>query len=191
MEVVDRRIVQELGAGLLDEWAFKEARGAAGGILFCWNSSYWRVVDRSVGRHSLSILLEDKQTGTKWGCSGVYGPHEDAERATLWEELSSIRAQWGVPVTFMGDFNVLRRAEERNRGGEVSPAMVQFSDWIEEEGLIDLPISNHAYTWSNMREEPSLARLDRILVDDEWESTHPSCFVQGLPRAVSDHIPSC
>ncbi|KAK1300868.1 hypothetical protein QJS10_CPB13g01356 [Acorus calamus] len=189
MEAIVRRTIHELGAGLLDEWDFKEARGAAGGILFCWNSRFWQVLDRSVGRYSLSLLLVNKQTGSKWGCSGVYGPHEDAERAALWEDLSDIRVRWNVPVAFMGDFNVLRRAEERNRGGEVTPAMATFSDWIEEEGLIDLPLSNHAFTWSNMREEPSLARLDRVLVDEEWESAHPNCYMQGLPRAVSDHIP--
>ncbi|KAK1300349.1 hypothetical protein QJS10_CPB13g01348 [Acorus calamus] len=49
MEAIVRRTIHELGAGLLDEWDFKEARGAAGGILFCWNSRFWQVLDRSVG----------------------------------------------------------------------------------------------------------------------------------------------
>ncbi|KAK1262730.1 hypothetical protein QJS04_geneDACA000980 [Acorus gramineus] len=189
MELVDRPTITELGAGLLDGWSFKGARGAAGGILICWNSSLWRAVEQSVGNFSLSILMEDLQSGGRWCCSSIYGPNEDAEREILWHELSTIRARWSAPVAFMGDFNVIRRMEERNRTGYASPAMNTFSDWIEEEGLIDLPISNHEFTWSNMREEPSLARLDRALIDEEWEEMYPNCGVRGLPRVTSDHVP--
>ncbi|KAK1291386.1 hypothetical protein QJS10_CPB17g00989 [Acorus calamus] len=55
--------------------------------------------------------------------------------------------------------------------------------------MIDLPMSNQAYTWSSMREDPSLVKLDRVLVDHEWEAVHPTCSVQGLPRVMSDHSP--
>ncbi|KAK1288350.1 hypothetical protein QJS10_CPB19g00426 [Acorus calamus] len=184
MEVVNRQIIRELGNGMLDEWVVKEARGAAGGILICWNSLHWKEVDRVVGCFSLSVLLEDKVSGGRWCCSSVYGPHEDGERAAMWEDLSTVRAQWNVPVAFVGDFNVTRSAAERNRDGLVTPGMSAFSDWIEEEGLIDLTIANHQYTWSNMREEPSLARLDRVLIDEEWEALFPTCCVRGLPRAT-------
>ncbi|KAK1290371.1 Transcription factor bHLH87 [Acorus calamus] len=89
----------------------------------------------------------------------------------------------------MGDFNMVHRPDERNRISQSSPAMTNFSDWIEEEGLLDLPIANHQFTWSNMREEPSLARLDRVLIDEEWEGLFPGCRIWGLPRVVSDHLP--
>ncbi|KAK1327233.1 hypothetical protein QJS10_CPA01g01088 [Acorus calamus] len=105
MDMDDRQTIADIGAGLLDEWAFKAARGAAGGILICWNSTLWTAADRSVGNFSLSVLLEDKRTGARWCCSNVYGPNEDAERGTLWEELSAIRAHWNAPVAIMGDFN--------------------------------------------------------------------------------------
>ncbi|KAK1303454.1 hypothetical protein QJS10_CPB11g00245 [Acorus calamus] len=97
MEVLDRQIIRELGNGVFDEWAVKEARGVAGGILICWNSLHWKEVDRSVGRYSLSVLLENKVSGGRWCCSNVYGPHEDGERAALWEDLSVIRAHHAKP----------------------------------------------------------------------------------------------
>ncbi|KAK1259135.1 hypothetical protein QJS04_geneDACA017953 [Acorus gramineus] len=49
-----------------------------------------------------------------------------------------------------GDFNVTRFVEDRNRAGMGTSAMDKFSEWIDMEGLLDLPISNYAYTWSNM-----------------------------------------
>ncbi|KAK1288910.1 hypothetical protein QJS10_CPB19g00866 [Acorus calamus] len=189
MAGIAQSIVREMGAGMLDGWACKDAIGASGGILTCWNSAFWKRVDISVGRFSLSVLLEDASSGFKWCCSGIYGPQEDGERLLLWEELSAIKARWNVPTALMGDFNIVRRAEERNHHGQTTPAMEIFFDWIEEEGLMDLPIPNHKFTWSNLRDLPSMARLDRVLINDEWEASFPGCHVRGLPRTVSDHIP--
>ncbi|KAK1323231.1 hypothetical protein QJS10_CPA02g01124 [Acorus calamus] len=49
MELVDRQTIAEIGEGVLDEWEYKGARGAAGGILICWNSTRWRVVEKLEG----------------------------------------------------------------------------------------------------------------------------------------------
>ncbi|KAK1302387.1 hypothetical protein QJS10_CPB12g00586 [Acorus calamus] len=67
--------------------------------------------------------------------------------------------------------------------------MERFNEWVDQEGLLDLPIANQAYTWSNMRATPSLARLDRIFICPEWEDLLPNVEVSGLPRITSDHIP--
>ncbi|KAK1306537.1 hypothetical protein QJS10_CPA10g00771 [Acorus calamus] len=48
-----------------------------------------------------------------------------------------------------------------------------FNEWIEMEGLIDLPVPNMEFTWSNMREMPALARLDRMMVDRTWDEVFP------------------
>ncbi|KAK1293019.1 hypothetical protein QJS10_CPB17g00832 [Acorus calamus] len=68
-------------------------------------------------------------------------------------------------------------------------AMNRFSEWIDEEGLLDLPLANHAYTWSNMRADPTLVRLDRVLICPDWEERFPLCSASGLPRTTSDHCP--
>ncbi|KAK1301703.1 hypothetical protein QJS10_CPB12g00664 [Acorus calamus] len=131
-----------------------------------------------MGNFSLWVLLEDKRTGGRWCCSNVYGPKDDAGRGTLWEELSAIRAHGNAPVAIMGDFNVIRRPGERNRTNQLSPAMTNFSYWIEEEGLVDLPIANQQFTWSNMREVSSLVRL-RVLIDERMGRS-----ILMLPRVV-------
>ncbi|KAK1282841.1 hypothetical protein QJS10_CPB22g00668 [Acorus calamus] len=60
----------------------------------------------------------------------------------------------------MGDFNVTRFSDDRNRPGGVSGDMHGFSDWIDLEELLDLPLLNQAFTSSNLREDPSLAKLE-------------------------------
>ena len=42
--------------------------------------------------------------------------------------------------------------------------MVNFSDFISELGLIDLPFEGGTFTWSNSREVASCSRLDRFLL---------------------------
>lgn len=45
------------------------------------------------------------------------------------------------------------------------------------------------FTWSNNQEDPLLEKLDRILVNREWEDIFPNVLVKKLPRDVSDHNP--
>ncbi|KAK1269255.1 hypothetical protein QJS04_geneDACA018473 [Acorus gramineus] len=101
-------------------------------------------------------------------------------------ELRAVKKGWGC---CMGDFNVTGWEEDRNRNGGVSTDMRLFSEWIEFEGLIDLPLSWQSFTWSSLRENPSLSRLDRVLIDSDWEDAFPSCALSCLPRVTSDHCP--
>jgi hypothetical protein len=45
------------------------------------------------------------------------------------------------------------------------------------------------YTWSNNQEDPTLEKLDRILVSRDWEDIFPTAMVKRLPREISDHNP--
>ncbi|KAK1289248.1 hypothetical protein QJS10_CPB18g00706 [Acorus calamus] len=143
---------------------YKPSVGASGGIMLGWNSSRWSLLDHSIGCYSTSALLHDPSSGWKWTVSCVYEPQTSVERVELWAELSMVRASWNAPWCILGDFNVTRFIEDRNRGDTVKPDMELFSDWIAREGLLDIPIPNLAYTWSNMREVPSMAKLNRFLV---------------------------
>ncbi|KAK1310988.1 hypothetical protein QJS10_CPA08g00605 [Acorus calamus] len=185
----DRRILEELGAGRLDQMIWKNAIGTSGGIIIAWNSAVWEKMDWLEGGWSLSILLRNKLSNGCCAFSGVYGPHEAVNMRSLWMELSAVRAAWGVPGCIAGDFNITRYCGERNRDDQESRTMQIFSEWINEEALLDLPIPNHAFTWSNMRDDPALARLDRVLIDMDWDDIFPGCEVRGLTRILSDHTP--
>ena len=51
--------------------------------------------------------------------------------------------------------------------------MREFSDFILEQGLIDLPLEGGIFTSSNSREVSSKARLDRFLFSADWEDKFP------------------
>ncbi|KAK1320550.1 hypothetical protein QJS10_CPA03g00814 [Acorus calamus] len=131
-------------------------------------------------RDESNKLVEDSRSGWTWSCSRIYGPHDGPAREDMWDELSAVKREWGGPWCCMGDFNVTRWIEDRNRRGGISRDMRLFSDWIETEGLLDLPLMSQAYTWSSLREHPSLARLDRVWIQrgsgkflDSPDERHP------------------
>ena len=66
-----------------------------------------------------------------------------------------------------GDFNVVRFPSERLGCSRLSPHMMDFSDFIEESHLVDVPLGRGQYTWSSGSEIPSMSRIDRFLVSTD------------------------
>lgn len=50
-----------------------------------------------------------------------------------------------------------------------TPAMHEFSDFIANLCLIDLPVEGGAFTWSNSCENASRSRLNKFLSSHDWE----------------------
>jgi hypothetical protein len=47
------------------------------------------------------------------------------------------------------------------------------------------------FTWANNLPEPTYEKLDRVLMDSDWEDKYPMVSVRALERieALSDHAP--
>jgi hypothetical protein len=55
--------------------------------------------------------------------------------------------------------------------------------------LIEIPLLDRLFTWSNNQPSPILARLDRVLVNTMWNSVLPDSSLHSFTRATSDHVP--
>jgi len=54
----------------------------------------------------------------------------------------------------MGDFNLIRKPEDRNKeGGDISE-MFLFNEAFSAQGLNEVVLWNRKYTWSNIQESP-------------------------------------
>jgi hypothetical protein len=81
-----------------------------------------------------------------------------------------------------GDFNVVRFPSEMMGSVGFSPGMYEFSDFISDNGLIDIPLSGGNYIWSNNRETVSMSRIDRFLYTADWEEGFVTISQKRLVR---------
>lgn len=89
----------------------------------------------------------------------------------------------------MGDFNLYRSADNRNRpSGNFHDSLV-FNNIISHLGLIELPIKGRSYTWSNMQTPPLLEQVDWFFTSVACTTQFPHSMVLPLARTTSDHIP--
>jgi hypothetical protein len=94
----------------------------------------------------------------------VYGPNDDGERSILWDEMV------GYAVVFWRDFNMVRFPTERSGAIGFSAAMEEFSEFIFEQRLVDIPLQGGQFTWSNNQ---VWSKIDRFLLFSEWEDHYP------------------
>ena len=90
---------------------------------------------------------------------------------------------------FLGDLNFYRSISDRNRpGGNIQDTLI-FNDAIGHLGLVELPLKERAFTWSNMQSEPLLEQLDWFFTSVNWTVSYPNTQVIPLAKIMSDHIP--
>jgi hypothetical protein len=165
------------------------AFGTSGGILLMWDKRAVECIDEAIGTFSLSCKFKSVLDQFVWAFSGVYGPNDNSERILLWEELSGISHLWDIPWCIGGDFNVARYMYERAGVPRSTTAMGEFSNFISELGLLDLPLTRGSFTWSNNQVPPSMSRIDRFLVSPLWEEHFSNLLQRRLPRPLLDHFP--
>lgn len=89
----------------------------------------------------------------------------------------------------VGDFNYIRYPHNRNRGiGDVHH-MLRFNETINKLALVEIPLKDRAFTWSNMQDAPLLVKLDWVFTSKHWTTTFPNTTVRTLAKKTSDHSP--
>lgn len=88
----------------------------------------------------------------------------------------------------MGDFNVVRRKEERFNSIFCAKTTSDFNNFIHETVLIDMKMGGHQFTCLR-NSDHKLSKFDRFMVFLSFLSIFPHASVTALPKEVSDYCP--
>lgn len=78
----------------------------------------------------------------------------------------------------IGDFNLIRRPEDRNKEGTYLNEMFSFNEAIDKLGVIELPLHDRQFTWTNKQFPPLLERLDWFFTSTSWTTKFPNTIVK-------------
>jgi endonuclease/exonuclease/phosphatase family metal-dependent hydrolase len=94
-----------------------------------------------------------------------------------------------LPIFLGGDFNLVRKIEEKSSGNVDLHMMDAFNEMINLTELREIQRTSSRFTWSNKQTPPIMCVLDRVLVSNSWEDKYNLISVLTAPRVGSDHNP--
>jgi exonuclease III len=172
-----------------NQFVFSPSVGNSGGIITIWNGNLFSGQCISLSRFQVTVELTYKISNHIWYITNVYGPtvHEERDVFTNW--LLDLDATPMDSWVILGDFNLIRSPENRNRiGGDINN-MLLFNRIISQLDLVEIPLKGRAFTWSNMQDNPLLEKLDWIFTSANWTTLFPHTIATPLAKLSSDHIP--
>ena len=170
-------------------WKWLPSRGKSGGILSGINTDFLDVGGFCEGKYILQMDVWDKQLKQKWNFLNIYGAAQLEQKNEFLAELAHFCSKNNQPYLIRGDFNIIRFSSDKNKPFGVHKHTDLFNNIISIYDLLDIHLVGGKYTWSNNQENPTLERLDRVLISKQWEDLFPSVFLYKLPREISDHNP--
>ena len=149
------------------------------------------VLASSDGEYHIKLDIQNKADGFIWSLVVVYGAAQDAFKADFLRELVNLAKDNPHPILIGGDFNLLRFPHEKSKGIFDGHWPFLFNAVIDSLDLREVFMSGRQFTWANSLPEPTYEKLDRVLMDTEWENKYPMVSVRALERIekLSDHAP--
>ncbi|CAL5070105.1 unnamed protein product [Urochloa decumbens] len=189
LSVISPFLVNEMLGSRFSSFAYLPSNGASGGILVACRGPEMSCSQLHIGSYSVSVLIDVVQPQAHWCLTSVYGPQSDEDKVLFLNELRSIQIQAGTPWMIAGDFNLLLDAADKNNLNINRRNMGRFRRFVDDMELKDVHLHGRFYTWSNGWARPTMEKLDRVLMNIEWELLHPFCLLQALSSDMSDHCP--
>jgi hypothetical protein len=144
-----------------------------------------------VDRFTLSVRLShaNGQPGADWWLTAVYGPTAADLKLVFLDELRAIRSAITGPWVVAGDFNLIVDARDKCNVRLNRRSMDMFRRCLNDLELRESNLLGRRYTWSNERETPTMAKLDRWFGSAKWDEMHPDASLTALSSSLSDHCP--
>ncbi|KAJ9558649.1 LOW QUALITY PROTEIN: hypothetical protein OSB04_013263 [Centaurea solstitialis] len=163
--------------------------GRSGGLCLIWDCSFFTLETSYQNSNFVAVLGRWAPLGAKCGFINIYAPSMALGRAKLWDDLLRLINNWkDICWVLGGDFNEVRRLEERKGSAFSRSGAATFNEFIATAGLIDPPLGGRKYTWVSA-DGTKGSKLDRFLFSEKFAELRPNTCSLALPRLYSDHCP--
>lgn len=141
------------------------------------------------GDYAVKFRVRSKLDGFRWALVAVYGAARPEFKSDFPADLVRSCRDERLPILVGGDFNIIRRREEKNNDNFDGRWSFMFNTIIESLNPREIDLSGRQFTWANSLLNPTYEKLDRVLTSVDWEQKFPLVTMQVLQRAISDHTP--
>jgi hypothetical protein len=128
------------------------------------------------GDFYVKFTLRCKNDGFKFVLYTVYGPAQYQNKQTFLIELANTYSKESLPYLIGGDFNIMRRPEDKSSGVFDLKWPNLFNAFIESLDLKEIIMCQ--FTWAGPGDNPTFEKLDRVLVSTNWEDKFPLSSVE-------------
>lgn len=134
--------------------------GASGGSIVIWKSSSFRGTKVFQNDYAASFEFFSLHNGVVWLLTNIYAPCTPVGKRSFLHWFKNMQMLDSIDWLVVGDFNLYRNLEDRNKPNADYAEMLLFNDAISYLGLIELPLKGRQYTWTNKQLPTVLERLD-------------------------------
>ena len=169
------------------------SEGASGGIGTIWNKNKWDIINSQLCNWWIRTDLKNKGTQEVYYIYNIYAPNHYRDKASCWNTIDTdLHSVQNRRIILGGDMNVIRNVEEKFGGNyHADSSRDKLESIIQSHNLIDIPLSNGKYTWSNKRSGSHniKERLDRYLLQEGIAASFQSIKSHLIHASASDHKP--
>ncbi|GJW69423.1 RNA-directed DNA polymerase, eukaryota, reverse transcriptase zinc-binding domain protein [Tanacetum coccineum] len=122
------------------DFACSIARGRSGGLIFMWDPNTF--IKDDIWCDDAFIIVKGHWRNTVGDCYiiNIYGPQYSLAKAILWNIIGDFMHQHASKYIIFGDMNVVRNKNERSGSLFSRHDADNFNSFIDNSGLIDLPL---------------------------------------------------
>jgi hypothetical protein len=161
-----------------------------GRIWICWDPGIVNLEEIDIQEQIITCRVHPSSGKDPRLLSAIYGANQGTDRRKLLLNLELIKRSFGsIPWLLAGDFNFVRRQEEKWGNELLNGYEREFASCLRNIEVDDLPFSGCFHTWSNKQAGNCFVakKLDRVLVNFEWLQKFGNTSVDFLEGGVSGH----
>lgn len=136
-ELFDITFIKKFCPPEFDSFEFIPSIGTSRGVITIWKSSVLEGQLSFQNNFAISVDFTSKHNNADWVLTNVYGPCTADGKREFAQWLRDIQMPDEVDSLLVGDFNLLRSPDDRNKPGGDVAEMFLFNEAIGAQGLVD------------------------------------------------------